>query len=161
MSSGDAPIVPPRGSSKRALSDQYYTLSERSNSLASSIAQKKKKLKHSGSFDSLYWADASDIVAEEIKKTMTDQELKYIQFLQQGGQEEHKANEKIKADLDARKKALSSKLPLLQEQASRTDLKGKDQKAAVLHSYVTLFTTSIAGRPGKKSIIDKYRYLSD
>ena len=145
MSSGDAPIVPPRGCSKRALSAQYHTLSERSNSLASSISQKKKKLKHSESFDSLHWADASDILAEEIKKTTTDQELKYTQFLQQGGQEEHWPNEKIKTDLDARKKALSSKLPLLQEQASRTDLKGKDQEAKVLRSYVTLFTTSIAG----------------
>ena len=137
--------VSPRRSSKKVLSDDHGALSLRSSSLASSMEHKKKKLKHSGSLDSVYWADACGIVAEEIKKTTTDEALKYNEFLQHDGQVEHWPDEKIKFDLDARKRALSSKFQLLREHVSRANFEGKGQEAAVHRSYVTLFTTSIAG----------------
>lgn len=145
MSSGEAPTVPPRRSSKTVLSDDHGALSLRSSSLVSSIEHKKKKLKHSGSLDSVYWADASDIVTEEIEKTTTDEALKYNEFLQHVGQEEQWPDEKIKVNLDACKRALFSKLRLLREHPLRTNLEEKGQEAAVHRSYITLCTTSIAG----------------
>lgn len=104
MSGGKALDVPPCPSSLSgnynvppclsSLSDNYDVLSKRSNSLASSIEHKRRKLKHSGSFGSLYWASACDLTAEEIEKTVVDEALKFNEFLQRGRQEGQGPNEK-------------------------------------------------------------------
>ena len=139
------PSVPPRRSSRGIILKDSEILSLRSSSLASSIEKKKKKLKHSGSFDSDDWTDASEVVAAEIEKTIADKRVKHAKYLDRGGKEEEWVFEEIKVDLDARKRTLSSKLPLLRKQASRTNLSDKGQEAATLRSYIILFTTSMAG----------------